>query len=73
MKKTEAQVGVGTLHQFVGALMFLFLILAWWFDHRGFLHGLAVGFQVWWLWSIRPYRPCTKEELFEAQYDHESP
>ena len=73
MRKTETQVGVGALHQLVGAILFVFLILAWWFDHRGFLHGMAVGFQVWWLWSIRPNRPCTKEELFDAQYDHESP
>jgi len=52
MKKTEAQFGVGTLHQLAGAALFVFLILAWWFDYRGFLHGVAMGFQIWWLWSI---------------------
>jgi len=69
MKKTEAQFGVGTLHQLVGAALFVLLITAWWFDHRGFLHGVAVGFQIWWLWSIRPHRTCAKEELFEAQHN----
>ena len=40
----------------MGPLVFAFLLLAWWFDHRGFLHGMAVMAQVWWLWSIRPRR-----------------
>lgn len=70
-KSRKAEAVGRSLHTVVGASVFFFLILSWWFDHRGFLHGMAVAFQAWWLWSIRPYRPCTKEELYEAQYDHE--
>jgi hypothetical protein len=40
----------------IGPLVFAFLLLAWWFDHRGFLHGMAFMAQVCWLWSIRPRR-----------------
>ena len=40
----------------MGPLVLAFLLLAWWFDHRGFLHGMAFMAQVWWLWSIRPRR-----------------
>ena len=39
-----------------GTLVFAFLLLALWFDHRGFLHGMAFMAQIWWLWSIRPRR-----------------
>jgi len=38
----------------MGPLVLAFLLAAWWFDHRGFLHGMAFMAQVWWLWSIRP-------------------
>jgi hypothetical protein len=40
----------------MGPLVLAFLLLAWWFDYRGFLHGMAFMAQVWWLWSIRPRR-----------------
>ena len=36
--------------------LFIGLVLAWWFDYRGFWHGVMVGLQVWWLWSIRPWK-----------------
>jgi len=40
----------------MGPLLFAVMLLAAWFDHRGFLHGMAIMAQVWWLWSIRPRR-----------------
>ena len=45
----------------MGPLVFAFLLLAWWFDHRGFLHGMAFIAQVWWLWSIRPRRSANAD------------
>ena len=45
----------------MGPLVLAFLLLAWWFDHRGFLHGMAFMAQVWWLWSIRPRRSANAE------------
>lgn len=42
--------------QLTGLCVAVFLALAWWFNHRGFLHGFAACASLWYVWSIRPRR-----------------
>lgn len=49
----------------IGPLVFSLLLLAWWFNYRGFLHGMAFMAQIWWLWSIRPRRSANTDSFIK--------